>query len=67
MSRLRLPASDHALLRRQELCAAHANLAVSAGTGYWQAEIAEASGMTILTRYELDELLDRVEVAFAVP
>jgi hypothetical protein len=63
MTRLTLPARVHDLMRREELCAAHPQLRVSAGTGHWQAEITEPSGKTIITRYELGELLDRVEVA----
>jgi len=62
---LTLPAHDRALLRRERLCTAHSGLRISGGTGYWQAEITEPGGTTVITRYELDELLDRVEVVLA--
>jgi hypothetical protein len=34
---LTLPASDTALIRREQLLRAHPGLRISAGTGYWQA------------------------------
>jgi hypothetical protein len=61
-----LPAAGRALIRREQLLCAHPNLRISAGTGYWQAEIDEPRGMTVTTRYELDELCDRVERLMAV-
>ena len=64
---LTLPARDRALIRREQLLRAWPNLRISAGTGYWQAEIDEPRGMTIITRYELGELLDRVEFVLAHP
>jgi hypothetical protein len=62
---LTLPASAAALLRREQLLKAHPNMRISAGTGFWQAEIDEPSGMTIITRYELGKLIDRVQVVLA--
>ena len=59
------PAPVLALIRRQQLCEAHPDLRINAGTGYWQAEIDETGGMTVITRYELDQLLDRVEIVLA--
>ena len=67
MTRLTLPAPGAALIRREQLLKAHPGLRISAGTGYWQAEIAEPNGKTIITRFELGELLDRVEFVFAHP
>jgi hypothetical protein len=64
---LTLPASDTALIRREQLLRAHPNLRISAGTGYWQAEIDEPRGQTVITRYGLGELLDRVEFVLARP
>jgi hypothetical protein len=63
---LTLPADRPALARREQLLAAHQELRISAGTGYWQAEIIEPRDRTIITRYGLDELLDRVEKVLAV-
>jgi hypothetical protein len=62
---LTLPASDRALIRREQLLKAHPNMRINAGTGFWQAEIDEPRGMTIITRYELGELIDRVKVMLA--
>ena len=67
MTRLTLPAPDTALIRREQMLTAHPRLRISAGTGYWQAELAEPGGKTIITRYELGELLDRVEFVLANP
>jgi hypothetical protein len=61
MTRLTLPADDRALIRRERLCAAHPELRVSAGTGFWQAEIPVGRKTHIVTRHELDDVLDRVE------
>jgi hypothetical protein len=58
-------ADDVALIRREQLCTANSDLRVIAGTGYWQALITEPRGMTVITRYQLGELLDRVEVVLA--
>lgn len=62
---LTLPASAAALLRREQLLKAHPNIRINAGTGFWQAEINEPYGVTIITRYELDELIDRVQPVLA--
>jgi hypothetical protein len=59
---LTLPASAAALLRREQLLKAHPNIRINAGTGFWQAEINEPHGMTIITRYEL---IDRVQPVLA--
>ena len=64
---LTLPAPAPALMRREQLLRAHPGLRISAGTGYWQAEIDEPRGQTVITRYELGELLDRVEFVLARP
>jgi hypothetical protein len=61
VTRITLPADDRALIRREQICAAHPELRISAGTGYWQAEITEPHGKTVITRFDLDELLNRVE------
>ena len=62
---LTVPADDLALIRREQLCIAHPDLRISGGTGHWQALISEPGGMTVITRYQLSELLDRVEVVLA--
>jgi hypothetical protein len=67
MTRLTLPAPDAALIHCEQLLAAHPELRMSAGTGYWQAELVEPGGRTIITRYRLGELCDRMEFVFAHP
>jgi hypothetical protein len=64
---LTLPASAPALLRREQLLKAWPDLRISAGTGYWQAEMDEPRGQTVITRFELGELLDRVEFVLTHP
>jgi hypothetical protein len=39
----------------------HPGISVRPGTGYWQACIPEANGETVLTRYLLRDLLDKVD------
>ena len=66
--RLTLPASDVDLARREQMLAAHPGLKISAGTGHWQAEIAEPpAGNTIITRHTLGELLDRLGQVLPTP
>jgi hypothetical protein len=57
---LTLPATVAALIRREQLLATNPNLQISAGTGYWQAEIDELHGQTVATRFGLDQLCDQV-------
>ena len=57
---LTLPATVAALIRREQLLATNPNLRIRAGTGYWQAEIDELHGQTVVTRFGLDQLCDRV-------
>jgi hypothetical protein len=40
---------------------AHPKVRVAAGFGYWQAVIPETNGETVITRYLLRELLDKLE------
>jgi hypothetical protein len=39
----------------------HPKVRISAGVGYWQALIPEPNGETVITRYLLRELLDKLE------
>ncbi len=39
----------------------HPAIAIHAGPGYWQAQIPEPSGEMIITRYRLEELLDKLD------
>jgi hypothetical protein len=39
----------------------HPKVRISAGLGYWQALVPETNGETVITRYLLRELLDKLE------
>ena len=47
--------------RRAAYEAAHPNTEISYHGGWWQAIIREDTGQTIITRYELKQLLDKLE------
>jgi hypothetical protein len=49
------------VLRLSAYRAAHPHVHIRAGAGYWQAVIPEERGEAIITRYELDDLLDRLD------
>jgi len=40
---------------------AHPDVMVGAGRGFWQAVIPEPAGETVITRYTLRELLDKLD------
>ena len=50
--------------RLKRFRAAHPDVAIVAH-GYWQAVIPEANGETIITRWDLGELLDKLGDLFA--
>ena len=37
------------------------SVSIREGTGYWQAQIPQPAGETIITRYRLRELLDKLD------
>jgi hypothetical protein len=39
----------------------HPGVLIREGLGFWQAVIPEPSGETVITRYELRELLDKLD------
>ncbi len=39
----------------------HPGVAIRAGLGYWQALVPERNGETVITRYRLKELLDKLD------
>lgn len=41
--------------------AEHTGVLIREGFGFWQAVIPEPNGETVITRYELRELLDKLE------
>ena len=55
------PAKPDPLLRLAAFREAHPAVVIGAGTGYWQAVIPEPSGETVITRYTLRALLDKLD------
>jgi hypothetical protein len=47
--------------RRAAYEAAHPDVKITYYGGFWQAVIPEAAGETVITRYELKALLDKLE------
>jgi hypothetical protein len=47
--------------RRGAYEAAHPDVTITRHDGWWQAVIPEDAGETVITRYELKDLLDRLE------
>jgi len=39
------------------------DVAIGAGSGYWQAQVPEVSGSTVITRHNLRDLLDVLDPA----
>jgi hypothetical protein len=39
----------------------HPGVLIREGIGYWQAQIPESAGETVITRYTLRELLDKLD------
>jgi len=62
--RLRLapvPGEPDQVLRLAAFRAAHPAVVIGAGHGWWQAVIPEPDGETVVTRYTLRELLDKLD------
>jgi hypothetical protein len=63
---IRLTHEDHAtLVRLERFQREHPGIEVHSGLGYWQAIIPEDTGSTIVTRYTLTVLLDRLDEVLA--
>jgi hypothetical protein len=45
----------------------HPGVSIYTGVGYWQARVPEANGETIITRYFLEELLDKLDTLLSSP
>jgi hypothetical protein len=45
----------------------HPGITVRAGPGYWQAQVPERNGETVITRYWLKELLDKLDTLTRPP
>jgi hypothetical protein len=63
---IRLTHEDHAtLVRLERFQREHPGIEVHSGLGYWQAIIPEDTGSTIVTRYTLTVLLDRLDAVLS--
>jgi hypothetical protein len=59
---VRLTHEDYATLTRlEQFQRAHPGIEIHSGLGYWQAIIPEDNGSTIITRYGLRALLDKLD------
>lgn len=45
----------------------HPDVAIRAGQGYWQALVPERNGETVITRYRLKDLLDKLQAVTGQP
>jgi hypothetical protein len=62
-----LPDEPDQVLRLNRFRAQHPGIAIRAGLGYWQALLPEPAGETVITRYELKELLDKLDTLTSQP
>ena len=53
------------VLRLARFREAHPSVMIGAGRGWWQAVIPEADSETVITRYTLRELLDKLDELLA--
>ena len=56
-----VPEEADQVLRLARFRGQHPGVFIREGTGYWQAQIPEPAGETIITRYRLYELLDKLD------
>ena len=49
------------VLRLSQYRRDHPGVAICAGPGYWQAQIPQRDGEQIITRYQLRDLLDKLD------
>jgi hypothetical protein len=56
-----VPEDPDQVLRLASFREQHPGVFIGEGTGYWQAQIPEHAGETIITRYRLRELLDKLD------
>lgn len=45
----------------------HPGVSIYTGLGYWQARVPDANGETIVTRFLLQELLDKLDTILTAP
>jgi len=62
-----VPGEPEQVPRLHQLRHDHPDVAIVAGTGWWQARIPEPDGELVITRYTLRELLDKLDQLTAIP
>lgn len=62
-----LPGDADQVLRLSQYRSDHPGVAICAGLGYWQAQIPQHDGEMIITRYQLRELLDKLDTLTSPP
>jgi hypothetical protein len=62
-----VPDEPDQVLRLNQFRAQHPGIAIRAGLGYWQALLPECAGEIVVTRYQLKELLDRLDALTSQP
>jgi hypothetical protein len=60
-----VPDDADQVVRLNQFRRAHPGIAIHAGPGYWQAQIPQPAGEQIITRYRLEELLDKLDTTLA--
>jgi hypothetical protein len=56
-----VPEEPDQVLRLASFREQHPAVFIREGAGYWQAQIPEPAGETVITRYRLRELLDKLD------
>ncbi len=56
-----VPDQSDQVPRLRRFCAAHPGVAITAGHGCWQARVQAAGKDTVISRYTLRELLDKLD------
>jgi hypothetical protein len=61
------PGDQDQLPRLNRFRQEHPGVAIRAGLGYWQAQLPEPNGETVVTRYRLEDLLNKLDTLTAPP
>ncbi len=62
-----VPGDLDQVLRLNQYRRDHPGVTICAGHGYWQAQIPQRNGETVITRYQLRELLDKLDALTGRP
>jgi hypothetical protein len=62
-----VPDEPDQVLRLRRFREEHPGVSIYTGLGYWQARVPETNGETVVTRYFLQELLDKLDALLNSP